>query len=273
MTGLQSAIAFLTTFPVGSSRANHGQGIASARAWFPAVGLLVGTVLAAFDLLIRWGYRAGINDYGGAAVVAQVLVGAVVVAALVLITGALHLDGFMDTCDALLGGSSPKHRMQILKDPHVGTFAVVGVVCLLLVKVAAISALPWQSRPWILILVPCLSRGAMLLVMEVFPYVGSNGLGVDFLQKQGRWHLPFGLTVALVAGTALMGPWGLALAALAAIVGWSVGRWATTLLGGLTGDVYGAVNELVEATALLFAALVTAWTPAAPFFTSIGLPL
>jgi len=155
----------------------------------------------------------------------------------------------------------------------VGTFAVVGVVCLLLLKVTAISALSGQNRPWILMLVPCLSRGAMLLVMEAFPYVGSNGLGVDFLRKPGRWQMACGLTFTLVAGIALVGPWGLALVILAALLGWAVGTWATALLGGVTGDVYGAVTEVVEAAVLLFAAVLTARAPAslgAPLFMLIG---
>lgn len=260
--GLWSAIGFLTILPMGSGRTPQGAGLASARGWFPTVGLLIGTALAALEVSFRWIHTVG-SPGGPMAASAQVLLGAVVATALVIMTRALHLDGFMDTCDALLGGTSPGHRRRILKDPHVGAFAVAGAGCLILTKTAAISALPWQSRPWTLILVPCLSRGAMLLVMEWFPYVGGGGLGSRFLRNRGRGQMVFGLTVTGVAGLVLVGPWSLAMLALAAMVGWSVGAWATRLMGGVTGDVYGAVNEVVEAAALLFAALVTARIPTA----------
>lgn len=262
MIGFRSAIAFLTILPAGSSRTQEGAGLVSARGWFPAVGLLIGAVLAAVEVSWRRMSTGGSPGVTMAAA-AAVLLGAVVATALVVLTRALHLDGFMDTCDALLGGSNPDHRRRILKDPHVGAFAVVGVGCLLLAKTAAISALPWQSRPWTLILIPCLSRGVMLLVMELFPYVGGSGLAGKLLSNRGRGQMVFGLTVTVVAGLVLVGPWSLAMFALAALLGLSVGVWATRLLGGVTGDVYGAVNELAEAVALLLAALVTARTPAA----------
>lgn len=276
MIGFRSAIAFLTILPAGSGRTQEGTGLASARGWFPAVGLLIGAALATLEVSWRWIFTGG-SPGGTMAATASVLLGAVVATVLVVLTRALHLDGFMDTCDALLGGSNPDHRLRILKDPHVGAFAVVGVGCLLLAKTAAISALPWQSRPWTLILVPCLSRGVMLLVMESFPYVGGAGLAGRILSNRGRGQMVFGLTVTVVAGLALVGPWSLAMFALAALLGWSVGAWATRLLGGVTGDVYGAVNELVEALVLLFAVLVTARTPAAlaaPLFmlSRSGLP-
>lgn len=276
MIGFRSAIAFLTILPAGSGRTQEGTGLASARGWFPAVGLLIGAALATLEVSWRWILTGG-SPGGTMPATASVLLGAVVATVLVVLTRALHLDGFMDTCDALLGGSNPDHRLRILKDPHVGAFAVVGVGCLLLAKTAAISALPWQSRPWTLILVPCLSRGVMLLVMESFPYVGGAGLAGRILSNRGRGQMVFGLTVTVVAGLALVGPWSLAMFALAALLGWSVGAWATRLLGGVTGDVYGAVNELVEALVLLFAVLVTARTPAAlaaPLFmlSRSGLP-
>ena len=70
-----------------------------------------------------------------------VLLSAILVVALVAATRILHLDGLMDTCDALFGGFDRKQRLEILRDPHVGAFAVVGVVCLLAIKIAAVAAL------------------------------------------------------------------------------------------------------------------------------------
>ena len=273
MRGFRSALGFLTLIPVGSGEETDVRGLSSARAWFPAVGLLLGTALAGIDLLLRWAYAVGSTNGVGVPAAAPILTGVVVVVALVVMTRALHLDGFMDTCDALLGGSSPEGRRRILKDPRVGAFAVTGVVCLLLLKVVAVSALPDQVRPWVLILAPCISRGAMLLVMEMFPYVGGDGLGAVFLKQPGRGPLVFGTTLTLLAGIVLAGPWSLVVLALAALSAWSIGAFATRLLGGATGDIYGAVNETVEAVTFLCAALLTIGLPTVlipPFFMLVS---
>ena len=261
--GFRSAVAFLTVFPVGARDAGIRAGMTSARGWFPVVGLLIGILVAAVDLLVRWGYTGGSPDSANDSTMVHILAGTVIVAAGALVTGALHLDGFMDTCDALLGGTGPDHRRKILKDPHVGAFAVIAVTCLLLMKVAAVSVLPWDSRGWILVLVPCLSRGAMLLVMETFPYVGENGLGAEFVKRTGRGQISLGLIFCVAAGMILVGPWSLIMLALVALIGWLIGVWSTRLLGGVTGDIYGAVNETAEVTVLLLAALIAArWSAA-----------
>ena len=273
MSGLRSALGFLTILPVGSGHRTDARGLSSARAWFPAVGLLLGVALAGIDLLLLWVYTAGSAAGADVQAVHDILTAVVLVAALAAMTRALHLDGFMDTCDALLGGSSPERRLRILKDPGVGAFAVAGVVCLLLLKVVAVSALPQQVRPWALILVPCISRGGMLLVMETFPYVGGEGLGAAFLKRPGRWQMILGMTSTLLVGMALAGPWSLVILALAVLTAWSIGASATRLLGGVTGDIYGAVNETIEALAFLCAALLTIRAPNVlipPFFMLAG---
>lgn len=269
MNGLRSAITFLTVLPVGSRPGSDG--LASARGWFPAVGLLLGVLVALLDVLIRWGFTSGSPFDPPIAVLA--LSSVVIVAALGLLTRALHLDGFMDACDALLGGSSPGDRMRILKDPNAGSYAVVGVVCLLLLKIAAVSLLVGHSRMAVLILTPCLSRWAMLLTMDAFPYLQPDGLGAAFLRKRGRGQLAFGSGVTVVAGLCLAGPWSLLIIAFVGLVAWLIGVSATRLLGGVTGDIYGAVNEIVETATLLAAALLAAWAPSAlgsPFIDSAG---
>ncbi len=235
------------------------------------VGLLLGLVLACLDLLMQWGYPilTDENRHFPPALSASILV-----VALAALTRALHLDGFMDCCDALFGGFDRERRLAILRDSHVGAFAVVGAVSLLLLKVAAIMALPMPVRFWLLLLFPCLSRWGMLLVLELFPYARTQGIGVPFqpdaaqTERHGpRWRsvlvawkkrrqLLAGLVVALVATVALAGPGGLALLALAIGVAAALAWWASRLLGGVTGDVYGAVNEAVEAMVLIGAAIL-----------------
>ena len=245
--------------------------MASARGWFPLVGLMIGAILVGIEflLLLFLGLpEAGWYGYSSLSTVtfshytpSTLLWAALIVLTVVVLTRALHLDGFMDSCDALLGGFDRERRLEILRDPRVGAFAVIGVVFLLLIKVVAVADLPvaWlppmgPNRVAVLLLFPCLSRWAMLLTMELYPYVRSNGLGTAFFSgDNARFsrHLILGFAFTLVVSVALAGVAGIILLAAACVVAWTVGAWATRLLGGVTGDIYGAVNEMTEVIVLL----------------------
>ena len=262
MKGLRSAIAFLTILPVGPR--NRAEDLASARTWFPLVGLLLGSLLAGADLLLQKAMPLLSADPAPPDhQFPPLLAAALLTAALVLLTRALHLDGFMDTCDALLGGFERQRRLEILRDPHVGAFGVVGLVSLLLLKLTALAALPQASRHSVLLLFPCLSRWGVLLAMELFPYIRREGLGTAFFGNRGRWPLIGGLCLGLSAAIGLGGATGLLLLAWASAVSWAIGYWAARALGGLTGDIYGAVNEAAEASVLVAAAVLTAASPLA----------
>ena len=270
INGLRSAIGFLTILPLAPS--GGPASMASARGWFPLVGLLLGTVLASIDVITLLVLGADFPGRSRGTVtyfpISTILLWSILlVVTMVVLTRALHLDGFMDSWDALLGGFDRERRMAILRDPNVGAFAVVGVICLLLVKVAAMIGLPTTGadRLPVLLLFPCLSRWAMLLTMELYPYVRSNGIGTAFFdggQGRFRWQLILGFVFTLVVSVTLAGMVGLVLLAAACAVAWGIGAWATRLLGGVTGDIYGAVNELTEVVVLLMALMLMA---AAPF--------
>lgn len=263
MAGLRAATGFLTILPV---RVRRNDKLAAARTWFPVVGLLLGGLLAGADLLLRVGIRAvqgGPGALHGGPLV-PMLLGTILVALLALLTRGLHLDGFIDTCDALLGGFDRRRRLEILRDPHVGAFGVVGAVCLLLAKAITMGSIPLESRTWVILMVPCISRWAILLVMGRFPYARNEGLGTPFVRAGGATRVTVaGLAVAGTASVALAGLPGLALVAAAGVVAWSVGAWAARLLGGVTGDTYGAVVEATETTMLVLAVFVTLGDPAA----------
>ena len=220
-----------------------------ARGYFPLVGLALGGIMVGID----WALEP---------VFPLILSGAVVVAATVVLTRALHLDGFMDSCDGLFGGFTRERRLEILRDPHSGAFAVTGVVVLLLLKWTAVVSLPSHVRIAALALYPCLSRWGMLLVMDIFPYARAQGLGTPF-QGGAKWRgLALGTITAGSAGLLLQGGAGLVLLATAAVVALALGQWMAGLLGGLTGDTYGAVNEVAEVVVLMVAVAVATAAPA-----------
>ena len=272
MNGLRSAIGFLTILPFAPSGTPNS--MATARGWFPLVGLMLGIALVGIEILtmLVLGEEFPASSRGWASLYYALpkfpifLWSILLVVMLVALTRALHLDGFMDSCDALLGGFDRERRLAILHDPHVGAFAVIGVVCLLLIKVSALAGLPLAGveRLPVLLLFPCLSRWAMLLTMELYPYVRQNGLGTAFFdggKRRVRWQLVFGFVFTLVVSVALAGAAGIVLLAVACAVAWGIGAWATKLLGGVTGDIYGAVNEVTEVAVLLLALLLTAVIP------------
>lgn len=231
--GFWSALQFLTRLPVHSRRF----GMPAALVWFPAVGLILGGLLAVADLGLRW---LGVP---------QLLDSVVLVVLWLLLTGALHADGLADTCDAVLCHATPERRLEIMRDPHVGAFGVVGLVCVLLLKVAAIDGLPPAPRTGSLLLAPILGRWAIVLLATVFPYGRPEGLGAPLKLAATPRALAVASVLPAVACGALW-PSGAALGGLAAVAAWLFGWWLLRLLPGLTGDSYGAACEIVEALVL-----------------------
>ncbi|MDQ3506779.1 MAG: adenosylcobinamide-GDP ribazoletransferase [Actinomycetota bacterium] len=248
------AFGFLTVLPVPTRGGDGPAGYGRAFSWFPVVGLALGAVMAAAGLLLSLFFPAGVSA-------------ALVVALWVFLTGGLHLDGLMDSCDGLLCSKPPDERLAVMRDSRVGAFGVLGAVVVLLVKYSAIAALfELSAVPLIsaLVAAPVLGRWAMALTVVAFPYHRhGDTLGGTFTAGVGRRQLVF----ASVSGLAVIG--GLAafqgslapFAALAAgaIAAVAVAWFALSRLPGLTGDVYGATCEAVEAAALVALVGVVGW--------------
>ena len=235
MNSLRLAISFLTILPVAPRDVAH---VGSARAYFPLVGLALGAILAGLDFAARQALPTPV-------------VGALLVTALLVLTRAFHTEGFLDCCDGLFGGYSPARRLEILRDTHVGAFAVAGGVGLLLLKWSLLSGIPDEVRAGLLTIFPCISRFGMLSTMAAFPYAREQGVGTAFQAGARRWHVVLGLVTAAVAGGVLLGASGLFLLGAAIAVSLALGWWISRMLGGMTGDGYGAVNEVAEVTVLL----------------------
>ncbi|MDI7276371.1 MAG: adenosylcobinamide-GDP ribazoletransferase, partial [Anaerolineae bacterium] len=151
------ALKFLTILPVPVPEELPEKAMGRAVAWYPLVGAVLGLLLAGADLLAGLVFPVGLRSV-------------LVLALWVALTGALHLDGFMDSCDALLAPRSPDERLEILRDVHAGSFAVAGAALLLLIKFAALASLEGPLRTAALIGVPVLGRWAMALAVVGYPY-------------------------------------------------------------------------------------------------------
>ena len=236
-----AALEFLTRIRVRPTPLGDMRRVADAQLWFPAVGLLIGLALLAVD---RLAMRALPNAS----------VDVLVVVALVALTGGLHLDGLADAADGLFGGYTPERRLEIMRDVHAGTYAIIAIASVLALKWAGLAALPSNVRIEALVLTPCLARFGMLLAVAAFPYARAEGAGAGLHEAAWPAQLAAATAIALVAAIVLLGADGLFVVAFAACAALAVGAFAARLLGGLTGDVYGATVEVSEALLWLFIA-------------------
>ena len=167
-----------------------------------------------------------------------------------------HLDGLMDVCDGLLGGGTPERRLEIMGDPRVGAFAVAGAASLLILKYGALLSLLTLTEPgkaWVLLLFPMLSRWAMVVSLGAFPYARTDGLGSPFHRDSAELATSMASVVAALAAVLLGGIGGAGMLVGVSVLAWLLGWAMAKLLGGLTGDCYGATNELAEVVILVAA--------------------
>ena len=129
VTAFLTAVQFLLVSPAFIKRPFTAQELGAAVGFYPLVGLILGGVLLA-------------ADYGLSFFMPPLVRAALVLALWVILTGALHLDGFLDACDGLFGGYSPETRLEIMRDERVGAFALAGGALLLLLKFSTLSAIP-----------------------------------------------------------------------------------------------------------------------------------
>ena len=233
------AVGFLTAVPLPGRRGLRAGELGMAVAWFPVVGILVGLVGAGVD----WAARAAWGDAHLAA--------ACVLVAWLGLTGGLHVDGFMDTADAYFSHRDAQGMMEVMRDSRAGALGVAAGVALLLIKFAALAALAPGTRWAAITLAPGAARAGLALGIVRFPYARSQGMGAGFATEGRARHAL--LAIALAAGGAalLLGWWGLGALGTALTVAWLCGAYWRRRLGGVTGDVYGAMNEAAELAALL----------------------
>jgi adenosylcobinamide-GDP ribazoletransferase len=229
---LGSALRFLTTLPLRPKPLTPTAG----RAFYPAVGLLVGALawcgfwLASTAIDSRMGGVAG-------------------VAVLVAITGALHLDGLADSADGLFGHATRERRLEIMRDPRVGSFGLAATILVLVGDVVALGGLERDEALPALLVAGSLARFSMLVVVLTVPYVRPAGLGSGLA---GGKRLRVAVFAAAVTALPLALDWrhGLLAVGLVAIAAGAVAAWARAQIGGATGDVYGAILEVSQLAAI-----------------------
>lgn len=241
-----AAAQFLLLSPAFIRRAFSDRELGASVGYYPVVGLLLGGLLTAADGLLSYLFPLPLRS-------------ALTLALWVILTGALHLDGFLDACDGLLGGFTPERRLEIMRDERVGAYALASGVLLLMMQAAALSAVQNPRAP-ALLTAPILGRWGISLALTAFPYARESGLGKAIKENAGALQAALATSFAITSLLAiawLSRSWApLAATFAASLVWWAVIRFTLKRLPGLTGDIYGALNVLIEtATLLVFAAM------------------
>lgn len=241
--GFFFALRFLTIFPIPLLREGDAREIGRSVVSFPLVGLVLGFLLLGlgelFDLFLPLS-----------------LTNVLLVAAGVILTGALHLDGWIDTCDGAFIRSTPEERLRVMADSRVGSFGVAGACLLLLTKYLALAAVPDEVRKPALVMMPLASRWAVVCAIGLFRYARDSGTGTAFKAQVGRGMILAATLVTLLLSAMLAGFSGLALMGSVWLLLLAIAGLLAYRLGGLTGDGYGAINEVTEVLSLVLLPLL-----------------
>lgn len=229
---LRGAFGLLTRLPLGGP----GRGAAGCWAW-PVAGAVVG----ALGAVAGWGALALGLPAGWAAALA--------LAVQAMATGGLHEDGLADTFDGLMGGRDPARRLEIMRDSRIGSFGALALMLVLLARWSALVVI-LPIAPMALIAAAAASRAVMPVLMAAMPSARPDGLS-RMIGRPTVLQAGLAVLVALVP-LAIFGP----LAALIAVplLLLALGRWARARIGGQTGDILGAAQQLTEALILGFLA-------------------
>lgn len=235
MQSLRIAFGLMTTLPIRLPENWSAGDSGRAAVWYPFVGLVIGA--------LAWlAWKATILFFP------SLVAGVIALIVWVILTGALHLDGLADCCDGLFVSAAPERRLEIMKDPHVGAFGVIGLTLVLFLKAAALASLTPTSSLSIL-LAASLARWC-ILPAGLLPRARPSGMAADFAAGFRRSFIILGAVIPLVIAIVL-GVGG----ALSIVAG--TGAMALVLslaksrIGGVTGDVFGMLVEIVETVVLL----------------------
>ncbi len=241
-----NALRFLTIFPLPDTPVKS---LHQTAPWFPLVGLFIGVILSLINIAANWIFLSPFCSV-------------VITLAWIGLTGGLHLDGLGDCCDAFLVPLPIAQRLNIMKDPHMGTFGIVGILLAILLKWAGIASLAtghsiigwpglWTNRlsiTYALLLAPVLGRWMVLFLalpkcarMDGMGQEFSHGVNLKILSLAGIIPLIMVLLGGIQAVVALL----IAFIAIQIII-----RIANRKIGGVTGDVMGMSIEISEIAVL-----------------------
>ncbi|MEQ8200749.1 MAG: adenosylcobinamide-GDP ribazoletransferase [Syntrophomonadaceae bacterium] len=235
MDAFLTSLAFLTRIPV-PQRSNSFDSTTFSRSiiFFPLAGLIIGLVNGGLYLLL------------GKVLPIHVLA-VITIMVPIFMSGGMHFDGLLDTCDGIFSGRSREKSLEIMRDSRVGSMGVIAGILDVLLRYTLLLSLPGEILPLLLITQPVAGRWVISVALHLFPYARKEGgLGQGFNQHKNVANIILSTGLTLLIIYALSGFNGLVVVGLAGVASLLIALWASYRLGGLTGDVYGALNEAAE---------------------------
>jgi adenosylcobinamide-GDP ribazoletransferase len=250
---LRLAIQFLTRLPVRSVDEFSPAELSRAGVWFPVVGAIVGAIVALPLLLFARYFDNGTG---------QILPSVIAILLWVWVTGALHLDGLGDLADALAASHrDPKRFLEVLADPHLGTFGVVSVVLAIVLKIAALHSIQTRTATdeTVLYGLPLIAAWARLgpLAWSRWLTPLKPGHGATFGapgpadRERFAWNSGLAAIIFWTAVLLAVSAWLAPMLCIAPILLAMWGFWLHRRVGGMTGDCLGAGVEVTEIALLL----------------------
>ncbi len=236
---LHLAFSCLTRLPLPPVDQYDERDFQKSFVFFPVVGMAVGIVLWIISLvLVSMGLHPAVVAFA-------------VIALLVLATGALHLDGLADSTDGFFSGKPKDEILRIMKESRIGAFGVTVLVLVLIGKFAAVFSLIEAGRAHAIIAALALSRWGMVMASYNAPYPREDGTGKRFIGTVSEGNLWIATGVVILISLFTLGFWSIICLLLAAATAIAMKKKAQSKIGGVTGDVLGATNEMIELLMLI----------------------
>ena len=210
--------------------------------YFPAVGAVLGIICASVV--------GAVNFFK-----LPIFTGAIGFASLIILTGGIHCDGLMDSADGLFSGREREKILEIMKDSRSGSFGVVAMILIAAIEISTLAELTRLSTWWLCMAIysaPIIARLMMVVTIGAFPYARESGMGKAFAQFTTRRTIVFatGETILLLLPLIFISEIIFLCSALAILIALIVtcrfASFSTKKIGGVTGDIYGAVTTLSE---------------------------
>ncbi|MEE4351245.1 MAG: adenosylcobinamide-GDP ribazoletransferase [Desulfatiglans sp.] len=242
MKGFISAFRTLTSLPVPGKEADD---FFASLPWFPAVGLILGLIL--YGISYGW-TRLPFEQWPAGCSLFMVAAG-------IWLTGGLHLDGLADWADSLGGFHDREKRLAIMKDVRLGTFGGLALIIFVLAKWLALERLVFSGSTFLIPPIFACSRAMLVELITTLPYARADeGMAGAFILGASGRHRLFSHALCLLVCLPF-GPVGLVLLGMSWLMAWLFKIKCRSRFGGITGDLLGTANEIIEVILLILCAL------------------
>lgn len=229
---------FLTIIPLPFQVRCEERDLGRSMAFFPLVGMTLGALLVFIDLVVSRFLPRPVTDL-------------ILIAFLSLVTGALHLDGFADVCDAFAARGNKERFLAVMKDSRVGAVGAAGLIFAITLKYQALLNIDHSIKIPALLIFPSVARFGQVLMATGARSARETGLGTTFIAGAGRGSLLLALASVSVITVWPLYWKGAVLVIASSVLVLSVRWYFQKRFGGITGDIIGFSSELIEIMSLL----------------------